>query len=464
MNIGQTNSNNIIQSFGGIDFISEGGIAVDTDIEKAQLRPLSSDQIHLINTMKAEIRKDNIQVVSFKLDDTLILRPFSSKSDIFCLMEKMFSSLYIGSKSFTELRCEAESDAKRIAAQKKKYCTLSDVYDLLLKKSKISPTSRKKLMDRECELEEYFCFARQCGAALFQEAKSLGKKVVIIADSLLPENTVKKIIRNCGFDGCDMIVFPKNLLINSQNQTDAFNKISEKFSSAPQNILHIGSNISTDVEESVKLGIKALYLSPVIPLMIKSGRMRGFAQSELLYDIDSEKHFALRCIFGLYAAYAFDVPQGKLPQSDFCGDDYMLGFIALGSLSLYKDFVTDSELFVQILGAMSKNTKMTDGRTDFIRLFEKCFGDNLEIFGYCGCDIPFRFFAEHATINDRMSVQAFLSTDVMEKWSQAVTEPEIVPIYSTKAKKSNLSKLADKLFQPGSQIRTIIDGILGKLH
>lgn len=425
-------------------------------------RPLSADQKHLLEKIKSEIRREEIKAVSFKMDGTLVLTPFSEKNDMFMLMEKEFSMMYAGKDSFAQLRGEAEEEAVK-KCSKKGTVTLKLIYDILMKNSKISPSSRDKLIEREKNLAEYFSFPRDCGLQLFNEAKSAGKTIIITSSSPMPKETVRKILAGCGYDGYDTLI-----MLNECEKTlsggEICRLIGEKSGVALPLTMNIGGDVANDVEEAVKLGMKAMYLSPAIPLMVKSGRLRGFIQKQLFFDYDEPKYLTLRCAFALYAAYAFDVPQNKLPQSDFCGDDYMIGFIVLGPLSLYKDLVINTVFQADILGAMGENEKMVKGRDDFAAMFDEHFSGHLDKAGLDGCTLPFEFFVKHCAVGDRMSLQKKLAPEVMVKWAESVTEPEIAPVYLKKFKKPFLSKLADRLFPPGSKIRTITDRILAKMR
>lgn len=426
-------------------------------------RPLSKEQQELIGKMKTEIISDSVKAVSFELFETLALRPFFDRTDLFFFMEQEFSGLYVGNKTFYELRCDAEERAEK--KLKEGQClTLEKIYDELEKISKISPSSREKLLKRECALEEYFCFARECGRELYNTARKNGKKIIITADTYLPRKTVEKIISVCGYTEYDGLFVTSDCGASKIPDGALFSHMCNEMKLAPQSIRHFGSSFEADAEAPVKQGVKAVYLTSCRDRLIKSGRICGYIQKLLIYEFCTPEYLALRCVMGLYAAYAFDYPQGKAVHSDFCADEYMIGFLCLGALSLYKDFVIDSQLQAVILGAMSENEKMTAGRDDFVRFFDVRFGSGLDKYGYEGCELPFRFFAEHGSLNDRMSVQQYISADVMENWSKDVIEPEIAPVYTKAAKKTALSKLADRVATPGTHLRTVIDGIISKLR
>ena len=76
-------------------------------------RPLSAVQSELMAKMTAEIAKSDIKTVSFKLDETLIVLPFAEKSDIFALMEQDFKGMTKKSRSFADVRSDAEEMAEK---------------------------------------------------------------------------------------------------------------------------------------------------------------------------------------------------------------------------------------------------------------------------------------------------------------------------------------------------------------
>lgn len=406
---------------------------------------LTPEQEKLLNKMMSEISRPEITTVSFRMKDALTVTPFSSERDIFMLMEEDFRKCGKSSKTFAELRTAAHDTAIKKSGD----ASLENIYKIISKTGKIKDTSG--LIRRECELLENFTMPRNCGKKLYRQALSDGKKIIILCDKTYPEELTKKILSGCGYNNYDDIIF-----------SDDFSDIPEKSGVAPSEIMHIGGNVEKDVEIPVLKGAKALLLSPEVPLMVKSGRLRGFIQAAKLLDIDNPEYMALRCAFGLYAMYAFDVPQNKAIKSDFCNNAYMIGFIVFGTLSLAEDFSPENDLQEEILSCYEKKPEVVQGMNDFRNLFEKYFG-RYEI-SHIGCELPFIFLANHAAQADRMFFRACISDGMYKEWSENITEPEILPVYSRIVKKNALSRLADKLFPTGTKVRTIADRILAQSH
>ena len=424
-------------------------------------REASPEQKALLEKMLGEVRKDGIRAVTFKMKDTLVLLPFSEKSDIFILMEDDFEKLASSKKTFAQLRTEAQEAAEKKAGTKG-CVTLAMIYDILEKTAKLSHDSRTKLEERECELVMYFSFPRQCGKELFREAKKNRRKTVIIAETVYPRSVIVNILETCGYSAYDQLVIPAESNIPDGDFHAVFSAAVKKASVSASKVLHIGGSVERDVEAAILKGSKALLLPPVIPQMIKSGRLRGYIQKNKLYEYDDEDHLVLRCIFGLYAAYAFDIPQSKTPKSDFCSDARMLGFIVLGSLGMMTDFSPADPMQNVLLDALCRQPEVCAGRDDFSSLFEAVFADHLRKYAAKGCELPLDFYETSAYPADRGFLEGLIPEKTMKNWTKGIKEPEIAPVYAEKAKQNAASKLADKLFPPGTRVRTLVDDILAK--
>ena len=380
-------------------------------------RPFSTEQDNILKKMLNEISKPEIKAVSFKMKNVLVVTPFSSERDMFMLMEKDFQQISKSGKNFSQLRIDAQDSVLKKFGNK----NLNNIYSIVSKNAKIKKADI--LIEKECELIKKFSTERVCGKLLYNEAIKQGKKIIIVADDIYSENIIKIILEKCGYKDYNLLI------------TENFEEIQKKSGVEPSELLHIGGNIEQDVEKPILKGSKALLLSPEIPLMVKSGRLRGFVQAKSILEIDNPDYLALRCAFGMYAMYAFDVPQNKLPKSDFCKDPYMIGFIVFGTLSLIDDYKPQTAFQSEILSSNKS-----------------------------GCEFPLIFIENHSAPADRMLLRSCISDSTYKNWSQNVTDPEILPVYSRTVKKNPVSQLADKLFPPGTKVRTIADGILAKSH
>ena len=423
---------------------------------------LNADQKALKQKVLGTVGDNSTRAVSFKMSGTLVLTPFSERGDMFMLMEDDFKDLTTVKKSFTELRLSAEDMAETKFAQNGG-ATLEKIYDILAKLAKLSPSSRDKLMKRECELIEYFSFPRSFGKELFRKAKSSNKKTVIVADTPYPRSVTVNILSRCGYETCDEIVLPSEMSLDTTSPKAVYNAAVKKSGVPAAKLLHIGSDVEADVETPILGGSKALLLMNPVPLMVKSGRLRGFVEAKHVYDYDSPENFALHCIFGLYAAYFFDVPLNKVPQSDFCGDEYMVGAVVGGAVKASKVCEPKSDMERILLDMIEQNERLREGMDDMEALFHAHFDHHLTKFGYKNCGLPLEFLAKHSAVGDRAMLQKKLSPADFVRWTEETEDADVAPVYGKKLKQNGVSKLADKLFPPGTKVRNIADGMLVKI-
>ncbi len=423
-------------------------------------RPLSDAQRELADKLLGEVRSDKNRAVSFKMDGILVITPFSDISDICFLMDEDYAEI-CGKKGsdFPELRIKAGEAAlkkREIAAR----VNLKYIYSILAKMAEITEEQADRLMERECALFEEYAFSREFGKTLFREAKNRKKRVVVISESVYPAQTVKNVLEKCGYGSYDELIVISE--IKNATGESYYAETLKKSGVAAGKLLHIGGDVAFDIELPIVKGSKALLMSHPFSLMAKSGRVRGYAVEKDLFSFDDRRYFILRCVFGLYAAYGFDTPQNKQALSDFCGDGYMLGFLVLGPLSLMKDYQFSTNRQAEIVGAMEKTAETAAGRDDFVDMFRAHFGDKEDIFGTDGCQLPLEFAEKCLCAADRELIAGQLSADTMKKWSHSVKEPEVVPFSDRHSDKNAVSKLADKMFPPGTKVRNIVDGILTK--
>lgn len=409
---------------------------------------LEPEQAFLVNKMTEGTGNPDCRAVSFRMSETLVNTPFSEHEDLFLLMENDFRQFYKGKKAFAEFR---------IYAEKKFPNNIDKIYDFIMKNAKLSKENRDILMKKECGLFIEFAFPRNFGRKLFNEAKRHKKKIIIIADTVYPRNIVVNILDRCGYSG-----FSELIIANELENKDIYDAVIEKSSFSANKILNIGGNVEEDVEKPIMKGSKALLLADTIPLMIKSGRLRGYIQAKHLYDYDSVDFLALHLAFGLYSSYMFDVPRNKVYNSDFCASPYMLGFIVFGTLRLDRNF-SPSDFQKKLISAYEKNDEIKRGADDFISLFSAHFGNISANLSYKGFSLPFEFYSNHGAIIDYNMMKKQIDDDTMKEWQNIVTEPETAPVYIKSTNENAISRLADRMFPPGTKVRNITDGILVKM-
>ncbi|MDE6539713.1 MAG: hypothetical protein K2K66_05940, partial [Ruminococcus sp.] len=155
---------------------------------------LSPEQNNILEKMLNEISRPEIRAVSFRMKDVLTVMPFSSGNDMFMLMENDFGKYAKSKKNFSEIR----TSAQEIALKKSGDISLENIYRIISKTAKIKDP--QPLIDRECELAEFFSSERKCGKILYNEALKHKKKIIIVSEKIYPEKIIEKILEKCGYD------------------------------------------------------------------------------------------------------------------------------------------------------------------------------------------------------------------------------------------------------------------------
>lgn len=427
---------------------------INSEFNKA----VNAEQKHFYINMAASIVKDTITTVSFSIFDTLVVMPFFEQSDLFFLMEDEFSSLYTGKKSFYDLRKKAEETAKK--KSDKNLLKISDIYDALEKLSGISHSSAEKLMQQELDLTVYYCYPRDCGMKLYREAIDAGKNVVLISDTYYPTETVTEILKHCTVTEYKGI-FLSNSVQSDKTDAALYNAVVKKYGLKEGQLIHVGSDIHSDIEVPVAMGIEALYLPSCTESMKKSGFLFNYITDTLKSKFVSADYFSLRCVLALYSEYGFDYPSGPVrKQGDFCGSEKLLGFITLGAIGLIKDYVMSSQTEAMVITAMSRNHRISEGSDRLPEIFESHFGEFLNQFDFKGCNLPLRYYVEHGNVSDRMCLKNFISPKDFVQWGDSVKE--YTPS-GAKNKDSLMSGISEKVLRQGSLQKNIADKLIRKL-
>lgn len=412
--------------------------------------------------MYGEIQKSGCKIVCFKMFGTLILPPFSDSEELFLLMEEDFRKIYGGDVSFTQLRIISEDNARKKFSGKCNV-TIGQIYDILMKRSGISRENRDMLLERECRLFSEMSYFNRGGCSLYRMAASGKQRMIVAADTIYPRNIVVDILKKWQLSGYDSLIMTSEVNMGVDADEAVFAEIMGKAKCSPQKLMNIGTDVRADVEIPIMKGAKALMVTAPDTGMIKSGRLRGYVQERLIYDHDSPEYLTLNGAFSTYGGHLFSQPCPKTVQSDFCGDPFKLGYIIFGTLSLAENFDPKSEIQRELIAAFQRSDEMKAGAEAFKKQFPLHYDGIVEKFGAKGCEIPLEFIERHCASEDRRLFKDYLEPKIYEKWEKSVSEPKVAPVGKKASKQNFASRLADKMFPPGTKVRNMADGMLMKM-
>lgn len=208
-----------------------------------------------------EIRKFNnlvekIDVVSFDIFDTLLIRPYLSPEDLFEHIEKLHKI-----NGFKKERILAEKRTRHINKNKEDI-TIDDIY------SNICP-EYSNLKNIEMEFEKQVLTPNPFIKYFYDKANSFGKTIIAISDMYLPSEFLKTILHKNGFTNIKA-VYVSSEYIKNKGSKHLYEEVIKELGIKPQQFLHIGDNLQSDYFNAIDSGINAIFLEKYINKFYKT--------------------------------------------------------------------------------------------------------------------------------------------------------------------------------------------------
>ena len=192
-----------------------------------------------------------VDLISFDIFDTLLVRLYEKPTDLFLHLERSFSAL-----GFHSARISAENQARENAIKNKKNeVTLDEIYENI-------HYSYYFLKEKEIELEKMMCKANPEMMEFFQWCFSNNKRIVLSSDMYLPDYVIEEILSLAGYKGYDHL-FLSSVTKRPKATGEMYEDIIEWSMLEPESILHIGDNRQTDYEIAKSKGLIAYLYLPI---------------------------------------------------------------------------------------------------------------------------------------------------------------------------------------------------------
>lgn len=224
---------------------------VDPD-ELKYFRDESEIQNVPVDEIITGLQDPEVKVVSFDIFDTLLVRPSLVPVEVLRLLR---IGGYSGQESarmrwYADMRCYGRLGAK---------ATLRDIYDELGSTFGIPADAVDKAYESELELERDTLRANEGAKRIFDEAKRLGKKVIIISDTYFTTSFLEDVLERCGYTGYHKLYCSTETLLR-KDSGDVFDPVCKELDVLPDNIMHIGDNMYSDFNGPVSHGWRAYVL------------------------------------------------------------------------------------------------------------------------------------------------------------------------------------------------------------
>ena len=198
---------------------------------------------------------DYKKIVSFDIFDTLLIRPFVNPTDLFKYLE-----IEKKANGFFDARVNAEKVARKNISYEE--ITLDDIYKYIIPKF-------KDFKDFEIEYEMNLCLANPKVQAIYDYAVKNGKKIIAISDMYLPKKVLEDLLEKNGFSEIGK-VYVSSEIKYTKGHGKLFKYVLNDLEINPTEIIHIGDNIESDINQANKLGISTYQITKVFDDFIQA--------------------------------------------------------------------------------------------------------------------------------------------------------------------------------------------------
>lgn len=224
-----------------------------TDGTRAERKVLSEDisknTYWSVTSERIEATIDNVEVVSFDIFDTLIMRRVYYPATIFYLVELQYIQRFHKQIQLAETRKVAESNLVKMGNSTPTY---DQIYDYVKEGLRLSDDEIEFVKKKEIELEEKLVLPRKDVVRLLEYAETHGKEVYLISDMYFDKVQIEKLLHACGINGnYEIIVSSEEKAKKSDGLL--WNKYKKKICN--KSALHIGDNDLADIVNAEKAGI-----------------------------------------------------------------------------------------------------------------------------------------------------------------------------------------------------------------
>ncbi len=235
--------------------------------------------------------------VSFDVFDTLIFRPLSSPFHVFFLMQKQAAEI-IGefAVDFHKLRFEAENNAREKAhGRGEQDMTLSQVYDELQSLLDLSDEQRDRLKAFEVETELLISQPNAIMQEMVDYAIKQGKKVTYLSDMYLETDYIEDLLRKHDYPIDDNVLVSSEIK-KTKHQGDLFAHLITHLGCKPKEILHVGDNIHSDIQQGKSYGLDVFHIPRPIETFFDNQR-----NQDLWHTADDGRNMSRSVTLGLIA-------------------------------------------------------------------------------------------------------------------------------------------------------------------
>ena len=207
---------------------------------------------HQSKNIQTALHHPDTAIVVFDIFDTLLTRPLLEPEHIKNIIARRAGDTT--GKRYLEFRAIAENQARQSAGRD---VDLDSIYRELAALSGLSSDDIAQLRAIEESVESIIVSPRPEAVAIFQQALSLGKRVVLASDMYLPQSLIEKMLRDRGINGWHAFYLSSATGLR-KDSGDFYRQLLIDEKAAPHTVLVIGDNEHSDAQKPGDMKCQAI--------------------------------------------------------------------------------------------------------------------------------------------------------------------------------------------------------------
>lgn len=233
---------------------------------------------------------EKVEVVSFDLFDTLIMRKVLLPTDVAGLLELRLGEMGIYIDNFVDRRISAEKELSKLEAP-----FLEAIYQLVLDQAPLVSITAKELAELEWRLDCELIVPRKEMTGALAELRRLGKQIYIVTDSYYRQEQIEHMLRQCGINGYERVLV--SCEYHTGKRQYLFRELRRLLGGRMS--LHVGDDSLADIESAQREDLSAFYIPNAMDLLESTGYL-GFS--------DHMDTLTSRLKLGMLASKVFNSP------------------------------------------------------------------------------------------------------------------------------------------------------------
>lgn len=275
------------------------------------------------------IAHSDFAAISFDVFDTLLIRLGVLPLDIlYFMLPKVKEIVPVLDFDFLTVRGKAEDIARaKLMRERPNYgeITLAEIYASLAVDYGLSEGQKEALMCAEIDVEISLLKRNECIAALFEQARKNGKKVLIISDTYLDRDVLERALKANDLGDFTQL-YVSSEIKKRKDKGVLFEHVLNAEGLRAGQLLHIGDNPVSDFLMPRRLGISACLLPKALDILQEASALNNNIFKAMIGASIESRLFLGLGVKRLLADHLFPLDRDSL----FLGKSFILGYLGIG--------------------------------------------------------------------------------------------------------------------------------------